>query len=415
MDALGLNYPLDSRREEESGSRSYRERARVMLDREREELQKQKRALDTQTEELRQLLQKVKHEKSKQDSPSRRRTLQTSTPYNEQRTSTLWENRNSPPRRSISCDRRGGATTPWREEVNPREKVFYESLLPNEYSGETDFDEYYLQFDAVAQTLGWDEQRKAAVLFAKLTGKALTCATKCPDRQYQTIIQKLRARFSPKDEEMFVQKLEAYRKKTDQTWEDLSQEIENLTVKAYIGMPPVYRDKMAARSFVEAIEDPEIRRKLRAKHPQSLDSAVSAVRLIESDIQRENKWQQPGIGEKKKSDRSRAIEELEDRVAQLQIENEKLTTRMDEASRKFKPKPKRKKPRGPLICYMCRMPGHMQKDCPYAANMGMMPGFSQIRPPFCFGPPSPQTPLPFHPENVRGPSQAALALPPPRQ
>ena len=54
-----------------------------------------------------------------------------------------------------------------------------------------------------------------------------------------------------------------YRKKPDQTWEDLAQEIEVLSIKAYRGMEERYRDSMAAKAFVEAVMEKQVRRKLR--------------------------------------------------------------------------------------------------------------------------------------------------------
>ena len=56
---------------------------------------------------------------------------------------------------------------------------------------------------------------------------------KLPGRRFSTLVNKLRDRFSPEDEEMFSQQFMTYRKKPDQTWEDLAQEIEVLSIKAY--------------------------------------------------------------------------------------------------------------------------------------------------------------------------------------
>ena len=72
----------------------------------------------------------------------------------------------------------------------------------------------------------------------------------------------MRDRFLPKDEEMFYQQLMTYRKMPDQTWKDLAQEIEVLSIKAYRGMEERYRDSMAAKPFVEAVIDKQVCRKL---------------------------------------------------------------------------------------------------------------------------------------------------------
>ena len=79
------------------------------------------------------------------------------------------------------------------------------------------------QFKAMASTFYWSEEKKGSALYGRLKGKASTCVSNCPDRRFSTLVYKLRDRFSPKDEEMFYQQLMTYKKKPDQTWEDLAQ------------------------------------------------------------------------------------------------------------------------------------------------------------------------------------------------
>ena len=53
-----------------------------------------------------------------------------------------------------------------------------------------------------------------------------------------------------------------YWEKLDQNWEDLSQETEVLSIKAYAGMEERCREAMAAKAFVEAVADKRVRKKL---------------------------------------------------------------------------------------------------------------------------------------------------------
>ena len=69
---------------------------------------------------------------------------------------------------------------------------------------------------------------------------------------------------------MVYHQLMTDRKKPDQTWEDLAQEIEVLLIKTYRGMEERYRDSMAAKAFVEAVIDKQVHRKLREKHPKRI-------------------------------------------------------------------------------------------------------------------------------------------------
>ena len=145
---------------------------------------------------------------------------------------------------------------------------------------------------AIARTLRWSKDRKGSALYGRLKGKALTWVSGCPNKRYSTLIDKLRDRLSPKDEEMFYQQLMTYRKKPEQTWEGLAQKIEVHSIKANGGMEEIYGDSMAAKAFVEAVVDKQIRRKLREKHPRTINDAVKCARMIEANKLREEQWQE---------------------------------------------------------------------------------------------------------------------------
>ena len=86
-----------------------------------------------------------------------------------------------------------------------------------EYDGEGDFEDCLSHFEAIARTLGWSEDRKGSALYGRFKGKALTCVSGCPNERYSTLVDKLRNKFSLKDQEMFYQQLITYRKKPEQT------------------------------------------------------------------------------------------------------------------------------------------------------------------------------------------------------
>ena len=59
------------------------------------------------------------------------------------------------------------------------DKVFLCSLSPMEYAGESDFEDYLSQFEAMAGTLYWSEEKKGSALYGRLKGKTLTCVSSC--------------------------------------------------------------------------------------------------------------------------------------------------------------------------------------------------------------------------------------------
>ena len=74
-----------------------------------------------------------------------------------------------------------------------------------------------------------------------------------------------------------------------------------LSIKAYGGMEERYRDSMAAKAFVEAVIDKQVHRKLREKHPWTINNAVKYAQMIEADQLKEEQWQDFDKEDKEKS------------------------------------------------------------------------------------------------------------------
>ena len=53
------------------------------------------------------------------------------------------------------------------------DKVFLLTLTPMEYDGEGDFEDYLSQFEAIARTLRWSEDKKGSALYGRLKRKGL--------------------------------------------------------------------------------------------------------------------------------------------------------------------------------------------------------------------------------------------------
>ena len=53
------------------------------------------------------------------------------------------------------------------------DKVFLGTLTSMEYNGESYFEDYLSQFEAIARTLCWSEDRKGSALYGRLKGKAM--------------------------------------------------------------------------------------------------------------------------------------------------------------------------------------------------------------------------------------------------
>ena len=103
-------------------------------------------------------------------------------------------------------------------------------------------------------------------------------------------------------------------------------------MKANGGMEVRHRESMTAKAFVEARIDERARRKLRKKHPQTINNAVKHAQMVEEDQLREEQWQEFDKEDKetfqdRKSNRSREVKMciLDQDVSQVCTETPKKT------------------------------------------------------------------------------------------
>ena len=114
--------------------------------------------------------------------------------------------------------------------------------------------------------------------------KNLDLCFRFPGKKFCTLVTRLRDGFPSKDDEMFYQQLMTCGKKPDQTWEDLAQEIELLSMKAHVGKEERNRESMATKAFVEAVIYKRVHRKLREKHTRTINKAVKHAQMVEADL-----------------------------------------------------------------------------------------------------------------------------------
>ena len=116
---------------------------------------------------------------------------------------------------------------------------------------------------------------------------------------------------------MYAQQLQALKKKSGQTWEDLAFEVRDLTQRAYKTANSAVRERLAVRSLIDAIQEDAVRQKVRDAHPETLAAALQKVRQVEADLVIENQIHTQK-GDKKAS--AKTIETLEEQVRQLQTD-----------------------------------------------------------------------------------------------
>ena len=146
------------------------------------------------------------------------------------------------------------------------------------------WDSWISHFEDCAVINGWSDKRKAQFLAVHMRGAALlqlqSLATGAREN-FTTLQMALREKFVPKERvelhkaEFRVRHREQYKKLPD-----LASSLRRLVSRAYPEAVPDLQDNLAKDQFIYALEDREMRMKLRESGPKTLDEAVSRALQI---------------------------------------------------------------------------------------------------------------------------------------
>ena len=157
-------------------------------------------------------------------------------------------------------------------------------MKPQTYDGLSDISEYLTQFNIVAEINGWSYQIKALYLASSLTGSARSLLSELSEvqkRDFNSLVEILRTRYGTKNKaEIFRSQLKSLTRQKGQSITDLVQQIRKLTRQAYPDANTDLKEILALDTFIDSIDDSDIRLRLRECCPKSIAEAETiAVRL----------------------------------------------------------------------------------------------------------------------------------------
>lgn len=238
--------------------------------------------------------------------------------------------------------------------------------MPARYSGATDFDEYLVQFEIIAEMHGWSAEEKASVLMAKLDGPALAVAAPVATQGYQALSTKLKARFSPDQQEAYSLRLRTRSQTKGETYEALADDVEKLAKKAYPQAEEPTRCRLATDAFVNAIADDKIREKLRDRAPKTIEEALKAARQLAAS--RELEKQRVNLravqDKEERPTESEEVRQLREELRQVKADLQELRSPAGTAAKGDYKKPGRYRQPRTVVCFQCNEPGHIRKWCP---------------------------------------------------
>lgn len=262
--------------------------------------------------------------------------------------------------------------------ADPQPSVSEKVTLPQKFDGSTSLTSYLVQFNTLASEQGWNDAKKSIILLGRLKGRALDVATQGEDHSFIELVRRLKRHFVPENEDMYAQQLQAVKKQTSQTWEDLAFQVRELARKAYKTANAATQDRLAISAFIEAIQEDKLRQKLRDSDLSTMEQVLQRIRKLEADQEIESQR-----GGSKKAVRAIQVgEEEEARIQKIEEQIQSLQTTSRGRGRRGANRTSRGNrgtgrpwPRGrgrgrgngseaAGLCYFCGLPDHYMRDCP---------------------------------------------------
>ena len=159
-------------------------------------------------------------------------------------------------------------------------------IKPDKYFPTTPIESYLTHFESVAIYNQWDDYDKTAHLKASLSPEASQLLWDSGDHRlmtYETVVQKLRARFgSAEHKEKYATLLRNLKRTEGQSLQALYGRVLELMAYAYpdAADTDIYRS-MACDAFITALDDRDFELRVRDRDPYDLDSAYRAAVRVE--------------------------------------------------------------------------------------------------------------------------------------
>ena len=264
------------------------------------------------------------------------------------------------------------------------------SIVPEAYDGSGSWEQWILHFCNAAAVNEWDNGAKLKWLRVRLTGKAqiaferLTTETKA---DYSRAVKALGERFNPSScKTRYQAELQTRRKRKEENWADLADNLRTLADKAYPDLEDKARERLALNAYLSQLENPHIAFGVKQKTPQTLDEAVAATLELESYLSPKlatapsvstvspspQEPEQAGISAVSQASNDKLLSMFEQLVSRF----DKLEAAYSTGRRSNNSRPdyqssgsngRNRSPRQPgqIVCWNCTGLGHMQRQCPF--------------------------------------------------
>jgi hypothetical protein len=157
-------------------------------------------------------------------------------------------------------------------------------MKPQTYSGDEDLQDFLAQFQITTEINGWNYTQKSLYLASSLTGGARSLLSEMSEsgrRDFCTLEEKLKARYGTENKaEVFRTQLKSRVRGKGETIPEMAQSIRKMTRLAYPTGSQDVVEALSLDSFIDALNDSDIRLRLREIAPKTISEAEKiAVRM----------------------------------------------------------------------------------------------------------------------------------------
>ena len=243
-------------------------------------------------------------------------------------------------------------------------------VQPDRLDGSVCWQDYITHFEICAEINEWSDVQRATHLAVSLQGPALELLCDMPREMrhsYIQLTQHLSAWFGSQGKtDLFRTQLKSRVRRFCESLPELSQAITRLVLRAYPQATVELREIMAMDYFIDALQDGDIRLRLKQGKPTSVTEAVNmAIELEAFQLAEKNRMMSRVKGYVRMSKVDDGYQALKDKLACLERQLNKISTEKKDGKvvTKLQRQSTRRRRRKSVRCWRCNEMGHYLSEC----------------------------------------------------